>query len=196
MGMDELKFTLEANKSQQPKQLSELQQYQLDEKRGKKEADYLDAVSNIDNTIAEMEELKKIQSRTATGPIIGSAPGVMIRKMLPDSIGQGKDLQRLEKGYNKAAINAIAAFKAGGVTFGQLSNKEGDWIKSTTETLNADGEVNKEMLDEGLKLLNQRKVRLKRQYEATGGNPAQHGVPDGWQKPDDWDQFLQETGLK
>jgi hypothetical protein len=189
MNMDELDFTRKNSEFEREldfkqkggnKPLSEFQQYQLDEKKGKKEADYMDAVSNIDNTIAEMEDLKKVQARTPTGPVIGSAPGVMIRKMLPDNIGQGKDLQRLEKGYNKAAINAIAAFKAGGVTFGQLSNKEGDWIRSTAETLNADGEVNQEMLDEGLKLLNQRKARLKRQYGATGGSSRTAGATESW----------------
>ena len=61
------------------------------------------------------------------------------------------------------AVKAIAAFKAGGVTFGQLSNAEGKWIKDTTAELTKTGTVNKEILDHGLKLLEERKARIQKQ---------------------------------
>jgi hypothetical protein len=130
------------------------------EKYQKREAEKTDAISNIDDTIADFQELKAIQGRTITGPIAGSAPVALLRKMGPNSLTGGDDLQRLEKGYNNLAIKAIGAFKAGGVTFGQLSNKEGEWIRSTQAALNTGGEINQEMLDKGLKLLEDRKRRL------------------------------------
>jgi hypothetical protein len=154
---------LEDYKSKQPKPINEVQQYKMDELKSKKEADFNDAVSNIDNTIDEFKNLKTIQARTTTGPVSASPMIAGIRKALPNNVSGGEDLQRLEQGYNTMAVKAIAAFKAGGVTFGQLSNAEGKWIKDTTAELTKTGTVNQEILDHGLKLLEERKARIAKQ---------------------------------
>lgn len=138
----------------------DMQRSQYQDKQAKLESDRQDALANIDDTISEFNTLKDIQDKTMTGPVSGSKPMVAIRKMLPNSIGGGENLQRLEKGYNTLAVKAIGAFKAGGVTFGQLSNKEGEWIRSTQAALDTGGEINKEMLENGIKLLQDRRKRL------------------------------------
>jgi len=166
-----------------PKPMSEFQQWTAAQKEEKKALDAQDAVSNIDDTIGDFNRLKAIQARTTTGPIAGSPLIAALRKMGPNSITGGEDLQRLEKGYNTLAVKAIGAFKAGGVSFGQLSNKEGEWIKSTQETIDTGGNINQEMLDEGLRLLNARKSRIARAAgitaptEDTSKPPATTG---GW----------------
>jgi hypothetical protein len=142
------------------KPLNDEQQFRIDEKKAKKEADFADALSNIDDTRLEFERLKTIQDRTTTGPIAGSPPIAMLRKWGPNQLTGGEDLQRLEKGYNTLAVKAIAAFKAGGVTFGQLSNAEGAWIKSTQASIDAGKPINEEMLNEGIRLLDGRKSRI------------------------------------
>lgn len=145
-----------------PKPASEFQQFTMQQKQEKKLDDINDAVSNIDDTISDFNRLKQIQKVTTTGPISGSAPIAALRKLGPNAITGGENLQRLEKGYNELAVKAIGSFKAGGVTFGQLSNKEGEWIRSTQQTIDTGGDINQEMLDKGLKLLNDRKARLNR----------------------------------
>lgn len=152
----------------QPKPISEFQQYTLDEKASKKEADHVDAISNINDTIDEFNNLKSIQAKTKTGPLASNPVTAAVRKMLPESVGGGENLQRLEQGYNTMAVKAISAFKAGGVTFGQLSNAEGKWIKDTTAELSKGGTVNQEILDHGLKLLNDRKERINKQAGSQG----------------------------
>jgi len=161
--MDKAEQNRKALEALQPKPISEYQQYVLDEKKAKKEADYTDAVSNIDDTILDFNKLKTIQARTTTGPYVSSAPALAVRKALPESWGGGEDLQRLEQGYNNMAVKALSAFKAGGVTFGALSNAEGDWVRSTTAKLDKGGSVNQEILDEGLRLLANRKKRIEAQ---------------------------------
>lgn len=97
---------------------------------------------------------------------------VGVRKAIPGNLAGGEDLQRLEKGYNTMAVKAIGAFKAGGVTFGQLSNAEGQWIKSTQASLDAGGDINQEQLDKGLKLLENRKARIEKSSAAPQAQKA------------------------
>ena len=156
----------------QPKQLTELQQYALDEKKAKKENERVNAIAGIDSAIEEAKKLKDIQAETTTGPYASGTVATAIRKALPNAWSGGENLQRLEKGYNKMAVLALEAFKAGGVSFGQLSNDEGKWVKSTTATIDAGGDVNQEVLDEGLKLLNARKERINRQAENISVDPS------------------------
>jgi len=166
-----------------PKPMSEFQQWTAAQKEEKKALDAQDAVSNIDDTIGDFNRLKAIQARTTTGPIAGSPLIAALRKMGPNSITGGEDLQRLEKGYNTLAVKAIGAFKAGGVSFGQLSNKEGEWIKSTQETIDTGGNINQEMLDEGLRLLNARKSRIARVAGITAPTeeaPKTPAATGGW----------------
>ena len=158
----------------------DLKQQGRQDKLDKQEADRQDAIANIDDTIGEFQTLKKIQDRTTTGPISGSAPVAAIRKMLPNSISGGEDLQRLEKGYNTLAVKAIGAFKAGGVSFGQLSNKEGEWIRSTQAALDTGGEINKEMLDQGIRLLDERKRRVAARSPGAG---SRGGASGSWGDP-------------
>jgi len=145
-----------------PKASSEFQQYQIGQKQEQKAQDQMDAIANINDTIDEFKNLKEIQKRTTTGPVVGSPLMVGVRKAIPGNLAGGEDLQRLEKGYNTMAVKAIGAFKAGGVTFGQLSNAEGQWIKSTQASLDAGGDINQEQLDKGLKLLENRKARIEK----------------------------------
>jgi len=145
-----------------PKAPSEFQQYQIGQKQEQKAQDQMDAIANIEDTIDEFKNLKEIQKRTTTGPVAGSPLMVGVRKAIPGNLAGGEDLQRLEKGYNTMAVKAIGAFKAGGVTFGQLSNAEGQWIKSTQASLDAGGDINQEQLDKGLKLLENRKARIEK----------------------------------
>jgi len=145
-----------------PKAPSEFQQYQIGQKQEQKAQDQMDAIANINDTIDEFKNLKEIQKRTTTGPVAGSPLMVGVRKAIPGNLAGGEDLQRLEKGYNTMAVKAIGAFKAGGVTFGQLSNAEGQWIKSTQASLDAGGDINQEQLDKGLKLLENRKARIEK----------------------------------
>ena len=156
----------------QPKQLTELQQYALDEKKAKKENERVNAIAGIDSAIEEAKKLKDIQAETITGPYASGKVATAIRKALPNAWSGGENLQRLEKGYNKMAVRALEAFKAGGVSFGQLSNDEGKWVKSTTATIDAGGDVNQEVLNEGLKLLNARKERINRQAENISVDPS------------------------
>ena len=156
----------------QPKQLTELQQYALDEKKAKKENERVNAIAGIDSAIEEAKKLKDIQAETITGPYASGTVATAIRKALPNAWSGGENLQRLEKGYNKMAVLALEAFKAGGVSFGQLSNDEGKWVKSTTATIDAGGDVNQEVLNQGLKLLNARKERINRQAENISVDPS------------------------
>jgi hypothetical protein len=169
---------LEQYKNSQPKPISEYQQFQMDEKKKKTIYDAKEALDNIDETIGEFENLKAIQDRTTTGPYAGSSAAVAIRKALPSSIGGGDDLQRLEKGYNTMAVKAIGAFKAGGVSFGQLSNAEGQWIKSTQASLDAGKEINQEVLQHGLDLLNARKQRIQSELGRETQQQPTAKVPD------------------
>jgi len=146
----------------QPKPMSEFQQYQLSAKQEEKALKAEDALANIDDTIFDFQRLKDIQEKTTTGPVAGSAPVAAIRKALPNIISGGENLQRLEKGYNELAVKAIGAFKAGGVTFGAMSEKEGQWVKDTQSSLTTGKEINKEMLDKGIKLLEDRKRRIQK----------------------------------
>ncbi|MFA6164719.1 MAG: hypothetical protein WC685_14970 [Methylobacter sp.] len=146
----------------QPKPMSEFQQYQLGAKQEEKALKAEEALANIDDTISDFKSLKDIQEKTTTGPVAGSAPVAAIRKALPNVISGGEDLQRLEKGYNELAVKAIGAFKAGGVTFGAMSEKEGQWVKDTQSSLTTGKEINKEMLDKGIKLLEDRKRRIQK----------------------------------
>lgn len=153
------------------KQLQEKKAREESERQAQKE----DALANIDDTIAEFERLKELQAKTDTGPISGSAPVAWLRKAGPNEYTGGDDLALLEKGYNTLAVKAIAAFRAGGVTFGQLSNKEGEWVKSTTATINSSEKVNKETLEEGLRLLRQRRDRAMRHFTPTASQPSGGG---------------------
>lgn len=154
------RFLMDQAKANEPKQASEFQQWTMQQKEEKKQAELGDAISNIDDTIGDFQRLKGLQEETTTGPIAGSPPIAALRKMGPNFLTGGDNLQRLEKGYNELAVKAIGAFKAGGVSFGQLSNKEGEWIRSTQQTIDTGGEINQEMLDKGIKLLESRKKRL------------------------------------
>jgi len=147
-----------------PKPISEFQQYKMDEEIAKKENVKQSALMGIDEAVSGIDELAKIQKRTKTGPLASNAVSTMLRRAgsdigLDDYTG-GKDLTRLKKGYASEAVKAIAAFKAIGVSFGQLSNAEGQWVKDTAETLDSDGEVNLEMLAKGKALLQKRRDLL------------------------------------
>jgi len=147
-----------------PKPISEFQQYKMDEEIAKKENVKQSALMGIDEAVSGIDELAKIQKRTKTGPLASNAVSTMLRRAgsdigLDDYTG-GKDLTRLKKGYAAEAVKAIAAFKAIGVSFGQLSNAEGQWVKDTAETLDSDGEVNLEMLAKGKALLQKRRDLL------------------------------------
>ncbi len=181
-------FKLENKPSPQPRPMNpleeQLKQAQIEKiqnetqsKAEKLSAEKNAAISNIDDTIADFEELKNIQGRTHTGPISGSAPIAMIRKALPNEISGGEDLQRLEKGYNTLAVKAIGAFRAGGVTFGQLSNKEGEWVRSTQQTIDTGGNINQEMLDKGLRLLQERKARIESHGKPNSAMSNSLGTP-------------------
>lgn len=150
---------LETMKQNAPKPASELQQYKIDELKQKKQAEYENSVAVIDDTIDEFNRLKEIQKHTTTGPVASNEFMSGIRKALPDAIGGGDNLQRLQQGYSTMAVKALAAFKASGVTFGQLSNAEGKWVQETTAKLNYGGEINQEILDQGIKLLRERKEK-------------------------------------
>ena len=118
---------------------------------------YSDLMSTIDTAIADAEEAYTLQSKTdRTGPILGGGGLVtQINKALPG----GEDIQRLEKAYNRQAASALAAFKALGMA-GQLSDKEGEWVRSTEAQLSNDKEVNLETLSRGIALLKDRKKRI------------------------------------
>jgi hypothetical protein len=184
-------FKIENKPPPAPKPPSELDQQRLDDMRRKAAAEQSkamaerdDAIANIDDTINEFERLKDLQAKTTTGPASGSAPVAFLRKMGPNSVTGGDDLALLEKGYNTLAVKAIGAFKAGGVTFGQLSNKEGEWVKSTQATINSSEPVNLDTLNEGLRLLQMRKDRILNQSKGIQqsepanepARPAQSGV--------------------
>jgi len=162
----------------QPKPMSEFQQYQISAKQEEKALKAEDALANIDDTIFDFQRLKDIQEKTTTGPVAGSAPVAAIRKALPNVISGGEDLQRLEKGYNELAVKAIGAFKAGGVTFGAMSEKEGQWVKDTQSSLTTGKEINKEMLDKGIKLLEDRKKRVQKGLSSKPLNQEDEGAND------------------
>jgi hypothetical protein len=162
----EQELRMKTQEAGQPKPMSEFQQYQLSAKQEEKALKAEDALANIDDTISDFKNLKDIQEETTTGPYSGSAPVAAIRKGLPNFISGGEDLQRLEKGYNELAVKAIGAFKAGGVTFGAMSEKEGQWVKDTQSSLTTGKEINKEMLDKGIKLLEDRKIRVQKSLGA------------------------------
>lgn len=176
-------FKIENRPPPAPKPPSELDQQRLDDMRRKAAAEQAkavaerdDAISNIDDTINEFERLKALQNKTTTGKFSGSAPIAFARQLGPNSLTGGDDLALLEKGYNTLAVKAIGAFKAGGVTFGQLSNKEGEWVKSTQATINSSEPVNLDTLNEGLRLLQARKERILRQSKG-----IEQGAPAGAQ---------------
>jgi hypothetical protein len=174
-GMQKKEFEQRQEDRNKPKPLSEFQQYALDEKKAKKEAEFNESIANIDDTIGEFETLATVQKRTMTGPVSGSSIIAGIRKRIPGD--NSEDLQTLEKGYNTLAVRAIGAFKAGGVTFGALSKSEGDWVKSTQASLDSDTEVNKASLDHGIKLLKARRARIMAQ------NGTQETQPQGTTTP-------------
>jgi len=169
----------------QPKPMSEFQQYQLSAKQEEKALKAEEALANIDDTISDFKSLKDIQEKTTTGPVAGSAPVAAIRKALPNVISGGEDLQRLEKGYNELAVKAIGAFKAGGVTFGAMSEKEGQWVKDTQSSLTTGKEINKEMLDKGIKLLEDRKRRIQK-----GITPKQTTQEDDGSNDPEYQKYL------
>jgi hypothetical protein len=180
-----------------PRPPTELQQFTMNQKTEKLAADKQDAIAGIDDTIDEFKRLKAIQSETSTGPVVGSPAAVSIRKGLPFNLGGGDNLQRLEKGYNTMAVKAIGAFKAGGVSFGQLSNAEGAWIKSTQASLDAGADVNQEVLDQGLKLLERRKERIMNrgpQAEQPINNEQQNNDPFAGFTPEEKALFMQQHG--
>ena len=152
--------------NQTPKPLNEMQQYQLDEKRDKAQTAKEDAIFNINEAIAGIDRLTEIQAKTKTGPLSSNAVTATLRKAGSeiglDSVTGGKNLARLEKGYAAEAVKAIGVFKSIGVTFGALSNAEGNWIKETQAKLDSDGEVNLEMLSQGKALLMRRLEKLKK----------------------------------
>jgi hypothetical protein len=118
---------------------------------------YGDLMSTIDTAIADAEEAYKLQQGTdRTGPILGGG-GILtqLNKALPG----GDNVQRLEKAYNRQAASALAAFKALGMA-GQLSDKEGEWVRSTEAQLSNDKDVNLETLSRGIALLKDRKGRI------------------------------------
>jgi len=142
------------------KPLTEYQAAQLQEKHDKIESEAADALNGIKTTRAELEKLKGLQDDVATGSIIGSDLAVGVRKMLPNSIGQGDKLAALQKGYAEASLKAIGALKAGGTTLGAMSDKEGEWVRNAEASLNATGTVNKAILDKGIELLNEREKTI------------------------------------
>jgi hypothetical protein len=178
----EQELRMKTQEAGQPKPMSEFQQYQLSAKQEEKALKAEDALANIDDTINDFQRLKSIQEKTTTGPVAGSAPITAIRKGLPFDIGGGKNLQRLEKGYADLAVKAIGAFKAGGVTFGAMSDSENKWIKDTQEAINTDKEINKEMLDHGLELLEGRKRRIQKSLGA--GSAQSTKQEDGSNDPE------------
>lgn len=174
-------FKLDNKPPPAPRQMNELQQAQLSkinaentEKARQRQLDHDDAIANIEDAADELERAKAIQGRTDTGPIVGSSLGVAARKAFGD-----KDIQRLEKAYNKAAIKALSAFKAGGATFGALSEKEGAWVKSTQATVDADKEVNLDVINEGLDLLRKRKERIQKAFGGAAPAMPQGGAQSG-----------------
>lgn len=158
--------------AQTPKPLNDAQQYALDEKKDKAQAAKEDAIFSIKESIKGIDRLAEIQKKTTTGPLTSNPVSATIRKagseLGLDSVTGGKNLARLEKGYAEEAVKAIGAFKSIGVTFGALSNAEGNWVKETQAKIDSDGEVNLEMLAKGKALL-QNKLDMLEKRNATSG---------------------------
>jgi len=142
------------------KPLTEYQAAQLQEKHDKLESDASDALQGIKSTKDELLGLKDLQDKVATGSIIGSDIAVGVRKMLPEKWGHGEDLNALQKGYANASLKAIGALKAGGTTLGAMSEKEGQWVRDAQASLNSTGTVNKDILDKGIALLDEREKTI------------------------------------
>ena len=142
------------------KPLTEYQAAQLQEKHDKLEGDASDALQGIKSTKDELLGLKDLQDKVATGSIIGSDIAVGVRKMLPEKWGHGEDLNALQKGYANASLKAIGALKAGGTTLGAMSEKEGQWVRDAQASLNSTGTVNKDILDKGIALLDEREKTI------------------------------------
>lgn len=178
------------------KPLNEVQQFDLDAKKNKVQEAKNQAAINIDDSIAQLENLKTVQARTTTGPIAGSAPVAALRKLGPNAITGGEDLQRLEKGYADLAVKAIGQFKQMGVTFGALSQSEGKWIKDTQAALDTGGNINTEMLDKGIALLNKRKGSLAGAAPNEPAQPEDNGANDPFAgfTPEQKARFLQQHG--
>ncbi len=166
---------LEDYKAKQPKPINELQQYKMDEVKQQKEDKKITAIDTLDESINDLELLKKIQDKTTTGPVLGSPLVMGIRKAIPGNIAGGQDLQRLETGYENMAFKTLTALKQAGASLGQLSNAEGRWIKNTTANLEKNGVVNNEIIDKLLGILNKQRERLSaqpsEQVKQTGNLP-------------------------
>jgi hypothetical protein len=169
LSMDQERLQMQREEAQarraaanQPKQMSEFQAYALEEKKAKKQAEHEDALVNIDNSINDLDNLIELQKKTTTGRFLGSDPVVAIREALPESIGGGENLQKLETGYNKASLQAIGTLKQGGTTLGAMSKDEGAWVRSTEASLKRGAAVNIAHMEEGKRLLQAQKERIAR----------------------------------
>ena len=66
----------------------------------------------------------------------------------------------MKKGYAKAQIDSIGAMKANEITFGALSDSERQWIQDASMSVKTTGEVNKELMKQGIELFKNSKARL------------------------------------
>ena len=144
------------SKGNEPKPMSEYQQAKLQEDHDKIESEAASALDQIKSSRDNLTRLSALQDKVTTGKISGSPIIAGTRIIAGD-----QNLEELEKGYAKASLEAIGALKAGGTTLGALSEKEGDWVRRANMSIQNTGKVNKDLMDEGIKLLDNREKTIK-----------------------------------
>jgi len=160
-----------------------------------KKSQFMEQIGAVDTALQDIQDAYKLQLKTnRTGPIIGSPLLAPLNK----AIGQGgEDLQRLEKAYNRQAASALSAFKALGMA-GALSEKEGEWVRSTESQLTNNQDVNLETMKRGWQLLYNRRKGIRKlaseygldsDYQGDEGRFKEPGkldtLPPGWREGPD-----------
>jgi hypothetical protein len=157
-------------------QRKEEKQQEISAKQQEKTQAIDSRIGAIDDQISNLNRLTELQSKTKTGPFIGSGPVATARKMSGDD-----DLAKLEKGYAKASLDAIGIMKEAGVTLGALSDGEKKWIEKANMSIDSTNSVNQDMMDEGKKHLGNIRKRLEAQKQ--GKAAINNEAPWGDKKP-------------
>jgi|APLak6261659701_1056019.scaffolds.fasta_scaffold00366_2 hypothetical protein len=133
-----------------PPQMTIGQQYDYDKKLKEDALAKQEVIANLKDSTSNIDRLIDLQSKTETGPILGSTPISYIRKAIPGQ--DAENLSNLEKGYAELSLKMIGALKQGGTTLGALSEKEGEWLRDASESIKTTGKINIDMLNRGKKL--------------------------------------------
>lgn len=137
--------------------------------KAEKEASLYQSMGAMQAQMERIKRAKALQDATETGVLAGSDAGKMLRRAAPGDVLGGESVNELDKLYKDMVMQQLMAYKAGGVTFGALSEGERKFIENATLDTTGDRDVN-------LRALNTLEQDLQRRIGETTDRAARLGL--------------------